>query len=375
VRRSHWQATPYVRPVTAIRTATVAGLRRLRDDWLRIVEATFAAAVAWAIAVDLLEHQQAFFAPAAALIVLGVTRGQRLQRAVEIVIGVAVGILLADVITSALGRQSIAAIVVLTTLSLTVAILLGGGPILAVQATVSAVYVAVVAVPDHTLGLSRFTDALVGGAVALVVNQLPLHRNPVRVLLDEASQLFDRLATVQLETADALQRHDPSAAQPALEKARGTDAEVAKFREAINVGYDAIRLDPWQRRRRQPLFQRYEHLAQQLDYAVRNTRVLARNVVAFTRSDAPTPEPLPTAIRELAEAVRALRLDDSVDDSNDVREHALNAVRLASSALEPGVPLAVMGIVWQVRSTAVDLLLGTGMELAAVLDLTDAALQ
>jgi hypothetical protein len=155
-----------------------------------------------------------------------------------------------------------------------------------------------------------------------------------------------------------------------LEKARGTDAEVAKFREAIDVGYDAIRLDPWQRRRRQPLFQRYEHLAQQLDYAVRNTRVLARNVVAFTRTDAPTPEPLPAAIRELAQAVRAL----SVSDSNDVREHALNAVRTASSALEPGVPLAVMGIVWQVRSTAVDLLLGTGMELAAVLDLTDAAL-
>jgi uncharacterized membrane protein YgaE (UPF0421/DUF939 family) len=356
--------------VTAIRTATVAGLRRLRDDWLRVVEATLAAAVAWALAVDLLKHQQAFFAPASALIVLGVTRGQRLQRAAEIVIGVAVGILLADLITSALGRQSIAAIVVLTALSLTAAILLGGGPILAVQATVSAVYVAVVAVPDHTLGLSRFTDALVGGAVALVVNQLPLHRNPVRVLLGEAGQLFDRLSTVQLETADALQRHDPSAAQPALEKARGTDAEVAKFREAIDVGYDAIRLDPWQRRRRQPLFERYEHLAQQLDYAVRNTRVLARNVVAFTRTDAPTPEPLPAAIRELAQAVRAL----SVDDSNEVHEHALNAVRMASSALEPGVPLAVMGIVWQVRSTAVDLLLGTGMELAAVLDLTDAAL-
>jgi hypothetical protein len=129
------------------------------------------------------------------------------------------------------------------------------------------------------------------------------------------------------------------------------------------------------------LFQRYEHLAQQLDYAVRNTRVLARNVVAFTRTDAPTPAPLPAAIRELAQAVRALSVETATsarlgaDDSKEVREHALNAVRMASSALEPGVPLAVMGIVWQVRSTAVDLLLGTGMELAAVLDLTDAALR
>lgn len=358
----------------------MTALRRLRADWLRIVEATFAAAVAWVIAVHLLRHPQPFFAPAAALIVLGVTRGQRLQRAAEIVIGVAVGVFLADLITHALGRQSVATLVVLVALSLTTAILLGGGPILAVQATVSAVYVAVVAQPDHTLGLSRFTDALIGGAVALAVNQLPLHRSPVRVLVQEAGAVFDRLAAVLLEVADALAEHDPDKAQPALRKARGTDAEVVKFREAIGAGFDALRLEPWQRRRRQPLFQRYEHLAQQLDYAVRNTRVLARNVLAFTRGEAATPEPLPEAIRELARAVQALSVEVAAsavlgdDEPGDVRQHALIAVRTASRALAPGVPLPVAGIVWQVRSTAVDLLVGTGMELADVLDQTDAAL-
>jgi hypothetical protein len=40
----------------------------------------------------------------------------------------------------------------------------------------------------------------------------------------------------------------------------------------------------------------------------------------------------------------------------------------------PDSPLPVVTIVWQVRSTAVDLLLGTGLELAAVLDATDEAL-
>jgi uncharacterized membrane protein YgaE (UPF0421/DUF939 family) len=367
--------------VTGIRAASVAGLHRLRADWLRIVEATFAATVAWVVAIRVLHHPQPFFAPAAALIVLGVTRGQRLQRATEIVLGVALGVLLADLITAALGRESVAALAVLTALSLAAAILLGGGPILAVQATVSAVYVAVVAAPDHTLGLSRFTDALVGGAVALVVNQLPLHRNPVRVLVGEAGALFDRLAAVLLEVADALEAHDPQLAQPALEQARGTDPEVGRFREAIGVGLDALRLEPWQRRRRQSLFQRYEGLAQQLDYAVRNTRVLARNVLAFTRSEAETPAPLPEAIRELARAVQALSVEVAAsamlaaDEPREVRVHALTAVRTAGQALEPGVPVAVTGIVWQVRSTAVDLLLGTGMELADVLDRIDEALR
>lgn len=156
----------------------VAAARRLRGDWPRIVEATVAASVAWAIATQVLHHSQAFFAPASALIVLGVTQGQRLERATEIVIGVAVGVLVADLISTALGPHTVAAVAVVTVLTLTTAILLGGGPILAVQATVSAVYVAVVARPETGLAWHRFQDALIGGGVALIVNQLPLHRAP-----------------------------------------------------------------------------------------------------------------------------------------------------------------------------------------------------
>ncbi len=298
----------------------------------------------------------------------------------------------------------------MTVLTLTVAVLLGGGPILAVQATVSAVYVAVVAAPENTLGFSRFTDALVGGAVALVVNQLPLHRSPVRVLVNDAGEVFDRLSGVLLAVADALAGHDEPAAEQALQAARGTDAEVARFRDAVDVAVDAARLDPLQRRRRQPLFRRYEQVAQQMDYAVRNTRVLARNVVVLTRSEAPPPPTLPEAIRELARAVQALGVDvaasavvgadepqgaaepqsavdpqgvdepqsagkpQSAGEPHSVVEHALAAVRGASAALSPGASLPVIGTVWQVRSTAVDLLRGTGMELQTVLELTDEAL-
>jgi hypothetical protein len=213
-----------------------------------------------------------------------------------------------------------------------------------------------------------------------VVNQLPLHRSPVRVLVNEAGEVFDRLSRVLLEVADALAGHDETAAEQALQAARGTDADVARFRAAVDVGVDAARLDPLQRRRRQPLFRRYEQVAQQMDYAVRNTRVLARNVVVLTRSDAPPPPTLPEAIRELARAVQALGVDVAAsavvgaDEPQGVVEHALAAVRGASTALSPGASLPVIGTVWQVRSTAVDLLRGTGMELQTVLELTDDAL-
>jgi uncharacterized membrane protein YgaE (UPF0421/DUF939 family) len=331
-----------------------------------------------------LHHGQPFFAPAVALIVLGVTLGQRLQRAVEIVLGVAVGVLVADAITHALGPRTFAALAVVTVLTLTAAVVLGGGPILAVQSTVTAVYVAVVAAPGG--GLSRFTDALVGGAVALVINQLPLHRSPVRIVLDQASGAFDRLSAVLQETADALHAHDVEAAQTALQRARGADAEVGQFRSAVDIGVEAARLDPVLRRRRQPLLRRYEEVARQLDYAVRNTRVLARNVVAVTRGGDPVPAALPAAIRQLASAVQALSTevtaaaivpgDDTTEDeaAGEVRRHALAAVRGAGAALTPDAPLPVTGIVWQIRSTAVDILRGTGMELSTVLELTDEAL-
>jgi uncharacterized membrane protein YccC len=348
------------------------GLHRLRAGWLRILEATVAASLAWLIATHLLHHAQPFFAPAAALIVLGVTLGQRLQRAVEILAGVAVGVLLADLITHALGPRTFGALAVVLILTITLAVALGGGPILAVQATVSAVYVAVVP-QTGTPGVSRFYDALVGGAVALLINQLPLHRDPVRTLLDEAGAVFDRLAGVLDAVADALAQHDHAAAQAALEDARAIDPEVARFVAAVGIGVESTRFDPMLRRRRQPLLMRYEEVARQIDYAVRNTRVLARNVVAVTRGPVRAPGGLPDAVRELGRAVQALSRELVDEDlAPEVHDHALAAVRGAAGSIAPDMPLPMLGIVWQVRSTAVDLLRGTGLELAQVLEITDA---
>ena len=48
---------------------------RLRQRWWPVVEATVAATVAWILAARLVGHPQPFFAPAAALIVLGQATG------------------------------------------------------------------------------------------------------------------------------------------------------------------------------------------------------------------------------------------------------------------------------------------------------------
>ena len=203
---------------------------RLRAGWRPIVETTAAATVAWLIAQRLLDHPQPFFAPAAALIVLGQARGQRMLRAVEVVVGVAGGVLVADVVAQALGPRTTWTILTIILVTLTVAVAIGASTIFRVQMAVSALYVAVVTPPTDAIVPNRFVDALVGGGVALVVNQLGRPRKPLLELAAESRLIFEEVAGVMEDAADALERHDEEAARAALARARSADALVDGLR-------------------------------------------------------------------------------------------------------------------------------------------------
>src|SRR5215469_5330071 len=84
----------------SLRTTTnlIDRLRRLRGGALLAAQAGVAAALAWLVAHDLIGHPRPFFAPIAAVVVLNVSVGQRLRRAIELVVGVALGILVGDVL-------------------------------------------------------------------------------------------------------------------------------------------------------------------------------------------------------------------------------------------------------------------------------------
>jgi hypothetical protein len=51
---------------------------------------------------------------------------------------------------------------------------------------------------------------------------------------------------------------------------------------------------------------RYGRTLDQIDFAVRDTRVLARHPLRFVRGRGAAPEPLPEAVEDLARAVWAL---------------------------------------------------------------------
>ncbi|MEH1014308.1 FUSC family protein [Micromonospora sp. CPCC 206060] len=355
----------------------------MRSDWLPVVEATLAATVAWLVARQLLGHPEPFFAPAAALIVLGQARGQRMRRAVEVVIGVAAGVLVADLVVQALGPRDTWTVFTVILLTVALAVAVGASSVSVVQAAVSALYLVVVAPSTESLVPFRFVDALIGGGVALVASQLFTVRHPLAPLVTEIRHTFTELADLLAEINQALTGRDEAAALAALERARQLDAGVERLQTAVLAAGEALRLHV-NRRRHISRVHAVDATARQLDYAVRNTRVLARAGVTLTRQPAPIPPQLGAALTALTEAAQAAGnalaadltgQDEAADRYAEAAERAaLDAVHTGGQLLAGSPPLPLIMIVGQIRATAIDLLRGMDADDATVLARVEEAL-
>ncbi|MGZ4268809.1 MAG: FUSC family protein [Solirubrobacteraceae bacterium] len=351
-----------------VRGSVARRVRRLRAESWNIGQSTLAAGAAW-MAASLI-HPRPFFAPVAAVISLGTARGGRTRRAVELSVGVAVGIGVADLIVTALGSSSLVLMLVVA-LAMSAALLLGAGVMLVNQAAVSAIIAVASVAPGATPSPYRVLDALIGGAFALLVGQVLFPRDPVRMMARAAAPVVSDLAKSLDLVADALREGDVEAARRALAVARATDDDLGAFFDAVALARETffVRRPGRRTRERLPL---YAEAAQQMDYAVRNTRVLARRAISAVRRHGQAPAQLADAVSLLGQAV--LELGTQLDDpERDVatRRLALEAAVKATSVLEsdPGLSHAV--IIGQIRSTAVDLLRGSGLsseESAAALE-------
>lgn len=331
----------------------------LRAAAPRILLAAVAAGVAWFVADDLLDNEQPFFAPIAAVLTLGLAIERRGSRAWELALGVAVGIGVADLIVLATGTGTWQLVLVVC-LAMAVAVLVGGGVLLVNQAAISAVLVTTLQMPQGSYSGERLVDALVGCGVALVANALaPV--DPVRLVLRQVEPLLARLSGTLVDVADALGAADLEAAREALDGARALDPAVRELQTAVGAGRETTQWAPSRRRSRG----RIEDLAaaaESIDRAIRNTRVLARGAVRAIDLGENVPDLVIDGIRDLAAATRALdrHLADPDPDSPAVGA-ALRAAARASAALEQTGNLSVSVIVGQVRATATDLLLGLGL--------------
>ena len=345
-----------------LRRRLAAGLRRLRTSALPIVQCGLAAGVAWLVAHDLLGHPRPFFAPIAAVISLGVSLTGRLRRAVELVLGVSLGVLVGDLLIAGIGSGwwQIALVV---TLAVGVAVFAGGSMLLINQAGASAVLVATLLPPGEVGGLDRCLDALIGGVVGVLV-AAALPSNPVSPVRRDARALLDELAAVLSAVADALRARDVGAARRALERARSSQPLIDALRSDLSGGREVTAVAPLYRGRRGVLAE-YDELAHRADYAMRNARVLARRAHSALLDDEPAVPELPDVLAELATAVDRLTAELHRDGDPVRARRAVLGVAWHAKLMADGAA-ALLGtservLVEQVRSIALDLLQATGM--------------
>jgi len=341
-------------------TNVVDRLRRLRGSALLATQAGVAAGLAWLVAHDLVGHPRPFFAPIAAVIVLNVSVGQRLRRAVELVLGVAVGILVGDLLIYFIGSGAWQ-IGLAVAFAILAAVFLGGGPTVIGQAASSAVLVATLAPPQGGVYYSRFVDALIGGVVGVLVMALLLQINPLTRIRRAAGPAIECLGEGLRACAAALEAGNLEDAQAALDALRRSEASVGVFRDALSDARETATLAPVRWRARVPLAQ-YVDAEPHLDHALRNARVLARRTVAAVRDEELPPAELLDALRGTAEAVAALGRELAAGtEPVRTRELALAAVASAGGAYRRGLGFSGDVVVAQVRTIGTDLLLATGL--------------
>lgn len=347
----------------------------LRARWRTLLRLGVAVAAAYGFSTHVLGHQQAFFAPVAAVVVLLAGAGLRGKLMLEVILGVAFGVLVGELLVLGIGRGAwqLALIVVLTAAA---SIFTGLRGVALTQAINSAVLLASV-VPVSGTGnpaVTRFTDALVGGLCALAMTLL-LPRNAVRDIDHEVRPLLTQVQHVLEAVAQAMGDRSVEATEQALRTARGLQGQVnAALTTAANVA-EIASLSPWRWRQRSAV-ERYGAVLSDIDNAIRDARVLARRVATMVRMGEEPSVELTESVRLLAAGVHLYESDltselQGVEELEAARHQLIEAVRRAVTSQADGITLNSAAVASQVRSLAADILLASGLsreELDVLLD-------
>lgn len=363
--RSRPHPGPYVDLVVARgRTSLRARLHRLRSKSWQVAQCAIAAGLAWLVARDLLGHGAPYFAPIVALVSLGTSYGQRLRRVAEVTIGVAVGVFLGDLYTHVLGRGAWQ-ITVMVGLAMVIALLMDASPLLVNQVAIQSLVVVMV-LPNPDAAFLRWTDALVGGGVALIAAAV-VPAAPLRRPREQAAVVVRRISALLRASADSIEDGDVDRAMRTLADARTTDSLVAELRAAADEGLSVVASSPFRRAHRRGL-RRLTDLVEPLDFALRNTRVLARRVAVANYRDEPIPPAYAVFLRELAGVTDRIAGELRADRMATAGRDALSELARSSTELPRTPVLSAEVVLAQMRSILADLLAVTGLDALAATD-------
>lgn len=341
-----------------VRDAGRDSYRRLQIYLIVAFQAGLAAALAWAIAREVLGNPEPIFAPAAAVGVTAASIGNRTRSTVELIVGVTVGIAVGDLLIVAVGTGPWQTGVIVF-LAATLAAAVRGTGALMTQAGSTAALVATLTPTAPYLEVPRALNALVGSVVGLSVVLVLAPLNPLRTVRRVADPALTLFAREMTASAEALARGDARAAEDVLDRMRAAEPELNRISEVVRAADEVVRLSPVHWRRRRALTA-YRHGVEHMDRAFRNSRALVRRIGTTLRNEEPVPVTLPAAIEHFGEAVRIMHREFlAAGEPVEARERVLRAVREAGEACRHDMGFSGTIVVSQLRTAANDLLRAT----------------
>ena len=340
-------------------------LHRVYHSIIPITQAAIAASLAWWAATLIFPGTKPSFAPISAIIALAPVPGRRIKRSLEIGAGTIAGVLIGELIIARIG-SGVWQIGFVVFLAMVIALFLGSGMLVSVQAASSAILIATLIPVDGPGGLQRVWHAIIGTVIGIVIMAL-IPASPIRDIRRRLASIVQIEREVLGEIASGFRTRNPELVTTALVRIRATQPALNDIRDTLYNGAEVVRVSPllWYARKD---LKKCEKLLDPLDNAVRNTRVLARRAVVILEDDVPLDVRILDSISLMSEATGVVySMLTEGDNRHTTEQEAARAiisvaVRTAFQ-LDPSDPSGMHGPVIhaQIRSTLIDLLQVCGM--------------
>lgn len=307
---------------------------RLRSKYGRLVVASaetgVAAGVSWWLAGSILGVETPFYAPVAAVVVLGAGFNRRVGNVTSMLQGMAIAIVLAEVAVRLVGYGPMQ-VAGVTALAIAATKLVTNDQLAIVYAGLNAGILVGLGgegwVPD------RLVEALVGAGVAYGLIFLIIPPRPTRYARLAVDNQIDIARHNLGLTAHALRQADSEEAADAEKRSAQIDRNVATLDRTFEFSEEVSRFSPWrggQASETKAMWGR----AHALQQVLRNTTILVRVASRMAERNETPHAHLAEAIDEQAEAVETMRRIteyEFIDGEGalDLSEHTERARRLA----------------------------------------------
>jgi uncharacterized membrane protein YgaE (UPF0421/DUF939 family) len=289
---------------------------------------------------------------------LGTSYGQRLRRVAEVTTGVALGVLLADLLAILIG-SGWWQLTLVVALSMTSALLITSGQMFVTQAAVQSIIISAL-VPAPSDALVRWSDAVVGGCVALVAATV-VPAAPLRRPREQAATVMRKISALLRAAGEVMADGEASRGLELLADARATDSLIRELQAAADEGMAVTSSSPFRVRHRKDI-RKMGDLVEPLDRALRSTRVLVRQTAVAAYRHRHVPKSYSLLALDLADAADMVADELAADRMAVSARDALIQVGEASGMVERAEEMTAEVVLVQLRSVVVDLLLLTGLD-------------